>query len=116
MNIEINDRTQTVLVSMDCPVAAQRYSVNLPYETYVNWLAGIVPTCSLGLTTEDQFFLDHGISPTGQRAMKQRIQQARSCDEQRTKKKNSKEPRKKARQTRRPRQANTKKASAKRNV
>jgi len=70
METKINADDGTVLISNRCPITQRVYSITLDYEAHCNWLARITPTCALGLDSEDEFFLDHGISPSGLRAMK----------------------------------------------
>jgi hypothetical protein len=69
MEIKINDLDGTVLISQRCPITQRVYGLTLAHDKYLDWLAGTVPTCALGLDNEEEFFLDHGISPSGLRTM-----------------------------------------------
>jgi len=101
MTVTINDREGTVTISQTCRITARTYSVSLGYELYCNWLAKAVPTCGLGLSEEDQYFLDHGISPSGLATALHSIDQAeREVAHEQTSKQNQVKPRKAARKVR----------------
>jgi hypothetical protein len=74
---EIKVDHDMVTISQTCPITARLYSLTLAYELYVDWLAQTVPTCGLGISDEDQFFLDHGISPSGQRVMQHALRETK---------------------------------------
>jgi len=101
MTVTINDREGTVTISQTCRITARTYSLSLGYELYCDWLAKAVPTCGLGLSEEDQYFLENGISPSGLATALHAIEQSeREVAHEQTSKQNKVKPRQAARKVR----------------